>query len=139
MSELQKILKELIGLTESDWEVFRNKLKRKEFKAKTPLVSEGNISKNIYFIESGLLRTYHLLDGNEINTYFACDNQIISTFSSFIRQTASVEILETIEDSIVQELSFQNLTQLYKESVKFEKLGRIWLNKIIYVCWIGHI
>src|SRR5690554_8211844 len=116
MSELQKILKELIGLTESDWEVFRNKLKRKEFKAKTPLVSEGNISKNIYFIESGLLRTYHLLDGNEINTTLAYDDQTISTFSSFIRQTAAVELLDTIVSSIVQHLTLQGRAHVDKES-----------------------
>ena len=133
MKELQNLLKELIGLTESEWENFCINLKRKEFKAKTILINEGNIAKNIYFIESGLLRTYHLQDGKEINTYFACDNQFISTFSSFISQTASFEIMETIEDSIVYELSYQSLTTLYVESSKFEKLGRLLAEKN-YLC-----
>jgi len=133
MSQLQKILEELINITASDWEKFSEKLKRKEFKAKTYIVSEGTVAKNIYFIASGLLRTYHLLDGKEINTYFACDNQFIATFSSFISQTTSFETLETIEDSIVYEISFNNLTELYQESRKFEKLGRILAEKN-YLC-----
>lgn len=133
MNELHKILEELIELTESEWENFNAKLHRREFKAKTLIINEGKIAHNLYFIESGILRTYHLQEGKEINTYFACDKQFISTFSSFISQTASFEILETIEDSIVYELSYQTLTELYKESSKFEKLGRILAEKN-YLC-----
>jgi len=133
MNELHKILEELIGLTESEWKNFNVKLHRKEFKAKTLIIKEGSIAHNLYFIESGLLRTYHLLDGKEINTYFACDKQFISTFSSFISQTASFEILEAIEDSNVYELSYHTLAELYTESSKFEKLGRILAEKN-YLC-----
>lgn len=133
MNELKNILEELIGLTESEWRNFYVKLKRKEFKAKTAIIKEGSIATNLYFIEYGLLRAYHLQDGKEINTYFACDNQFISTFSSFISQAPSFEILEAIEDSIVYGLSYQSLTELYKESSKFEKLGRIFAEKN-YLC-----
>ncbi len=133
MSELHKILEELIGLTESEWRNFSAKLKRKEFKAKTQIAREGYIANSLYFIETGLLRTYYLLDGKEINTYFACDKQFISSFSSFISQTPSFEILEVIEDSIVYELPYHTLTKLYIESRKFEKLGRILAEKN-YLC-----
>lgn len=133
MTELKKALSELIQLTEHEWVVLNRKLNRKEFKAKTNIVNEGNTASNIYFIESGLLRTFHLLDGKEISTYFACDHQFISTFASFITQTPSLEYLEAIEYSVVYALSFQSLTDLYKESSKFEKLGRILAEKN-YLC-----
>jgi CRP-like cAMP-binding protein len=135
MNELHKILEDLIGITEDEWKHFYVKLNRKEFKKKTAIIKGGSTAKNLYFIENGLLRTYYLQDGKEINTYFACDNQFISTFSSFISQTASFEILETIEDSVVYELSFKSLTELYGESSKFEKLGRILAEKN-YLCII---
>lgn len=133
MNELHKILEEVIGLTESEWKSFSLQLKKKEFKAKTLLIKEGSIANNLYFIESGLLRTYHFLDGKEITTYFACDKQFISVFSSFINQTSSFEILETIEDSNVYELSYNTLIELYKKSSNFEKLGRILAEKN-YLC-----
>jgi CRP-like cAMP-binding protein len=133
MNELHTILEELIGLTKSECQKFRTQLKRKEYKAKTLLIKENYHAKNIYFIESGLLRTYHLLDGKEISTYFACNKQFISVFSSFISQKPSFEFLETIEDSIVYELSHKLLIQLYSESSKFEKLGRI-LAEHNYLC-----
>ncbi len=125
MNELSKILEELIGLTESEWQKFSNLLKRQEHKAKTILIKEGKATDTLYFIESGLLRTYKNLDGKEVTTYFACDNQFITVFNSFINQTSSSEMLEVIEDSIVYEISSHDLIRLYEESSKFEKFGRI--------------
>ncbi|MEX6627198.1 Crp/Fnr family transcriptional regulator [Tenacibaculum salmonis] len=133
MKKIYQILKEEIGLTKNECDNFSSKLKRTKIKAKTVIVKEGSVAHNLYFIESGLLRTYHLQDGKEINTYFACDEQIIAVFSSFIRQKASFETLETIEDSIVYELSYQTMTTLYKTSINFEKLGRILAEKN-YLC-----
>ena len=133
MIELQKLLKEVIGLTEKECTLFYTKLCKKEFKAKRLLVREGKIATNLYFIESGILRTYFLQDGKEINTHFACDNQFFSAFSSFISQTPSFEYLEAIEDSFVYSLSFNALKELYQESSTFEKLGRILAEKN-YLC-----
>ncbi len=133
MTELYKILKESVGLVKSEIQSLSAKLKKKEYKAKTTIIREGSIAHKLYFIESGLLRTYHLLEGKEISTYFASDNQFISTYSSFISQTPSLEVLETIEDSTVYELSYQSLLELYKESLRFEKLGRILAEKN-YLC-----
>jgi len=133
MNELQQILVDLIGITESEWLSFSAQLKRKTIKAKTAVVKEGAIAANLYFIETGLLRTYHLLDGREINTYFACDKQFISSFSSFITQTASQETLEAIEDTVIWELSYTSLNALYNNTSKFEKLGRILAEKN-YLC-----
>lgn len=133
MDELKRILKDLIQLTEPEWDILKDKLIRKEFKEKSILIGEGKIADNLYFIESGLLRTYYLQDGKEISTYFACDGQFISSYSSFISQTPSLEYLEAIEISILYSISFSSIVKLYKEISKFEKLGRIMAEKN-YLC-----
>jgi CRP-like cAMP-binding protein len=135
MDELKKILKDLIQLTEPEWNILKDKLIRKEFKAKSIIIREGKIADCIYFIDKGLLRTYFLQDGKEVNTYFACDGQFITSYSSFISQTPSYEYLETIENSSVYSISFANMTELYKIASKFEKLGRIMAEKN-YLCVI---
>ncbi len=133
MKNLQVLLTNLIGLSEIEWNAFQQQLVRKEYKSKEIVIESGKTAQNIYFIEYGLMRTYHLEDGKEINTYFACDDQFISTYSSFISQTPSFEILEAIEESIVYALSFETLNTLYETSSKFEKLGRILAEKN-YLC-----
>lgn len=135
MDELKKILTDLIQLTESEWDILEGKLIRKEFKANSTIISEGRIVDSIYFIGKGLLRTYYLLSGKEINTYFACDGHFITSYSSFISQTPSIEYIETIEDSIVYSISFATMAELYKLDSKFEKLGRLIAEKN-YLCVI---
>ena len=133
MKVLKQILQETIRITDSEWATFSQKLRRREFARKTSIITAGSVASSLYFIESGLLRTYYLLNGKEVNTYFACDKQFISSYSSFINQSASFEFLEAIEDSTVYELSYQDLSQLYTESGNFEKLGRI-LAEQNYLC-----
>lgn len=133
MNILKKILEELIGLNESEWLALKTKFNKKEYKSKSFLISEDKIAYNLYYIQSGLLRTFHLQEGKEINTYFACDNQFITSFSSFITQTHSFEYLQTVEDSTVYSISYVELIELYNESSKFEKLGRILAEKN-YLC-----
>jgi CRP-like cAMP-binding protein len=135
MDELRKILTDLIQLTEPEWDILKDKLIRKEHKAKSIIIGEGIIADCVYFIEKGLLRTYYLQDGKEVNTYFACNGQFITSYSSFISQTPSIEYLETIEKSIVHSISFTTMTELYKIASKFEKLGRILAEKN-YLCVI---
>lgn len=133
MEGLKKILDELIDLSSEEWELFIGILKEERFISKATIVKEGIIASKIYFIKSGLLRSYYYEDGKDITTYFACDNQFIGTFSSFITQTPSNEILEAIEASIVYSLSYNDLNNLYKSYPKFEKLGRAWAEKN-YLC-----
>jgi CRP-like cAMP-binding protein len=135
MDELKKILKDSIQLTEPEWDILKDKLIRKEFSAKSTIIDQGKKVDSIYFINKGLLRTYYLLNGKEINTYFACDKQFITSYSGFISQTPSIEYLEAIEDSSVYSISFATLTELYKADAKFEKLGRILAEKN-YLCVI---
>ncbi|MGG6232227.1 Crp/Fnr family transcriptional regulator [Tenacibaculum sp. SDUM215027] len=125
MDELKKLLHDLIGLTEDEFQQFYNQLERKEYKAKTLLIEEGKIVKDLYFVESGLFRTFKNIEDKEFTTYFACDKHFITVFDSFIYQTPSSEFLEAIEDSVVYKISFENLTQLYKKSSNFEKFGRV--------------
>lgn len=135
MTELQNTLGDFIELSQEEWSVFNHELIKKEFKGKSVLIREGSVANKLYIIESGLIRTYCLLDGKEVSTYFASDKQVISIFSSFISQNESFEILEAIEDCIVYELSYQSLLKLYKVSHKFERIGRILAEKS-YLCTI---
>ncbi len=133
ITALRDQLMNLVGLNEAESQVLIDKLNPQFFKAKATIIKAESTAKHIYFIQSGLLRTYHLQDGKEINTYFASDGQFISTFSSFITQNSSFEFLEAIEDSTVFTLSHQDLTHLYSMSPKYEKLGRVLAEKN-YLC-----
>ncbi|NME71602.1 Crp/Fnr family transcriptional regulator [Flammeovirga aprica] len=135
MEILKNILIDLIQITEDEWEILKEKLICQHYKAKSVVSSEGKIEDAVYFIDQGLIRSYYLQDGKEINTYFACDGQFISSYSSFISQTPALENLEAIEESTVYAISFETMAELYQKASKFEKLGRIMAEKN-YLCVI---
>ncbi|MEN7550505.1 Crp/Fnr family transcriptional regulator [Rapidithrix thailandica] len=136
MNALYQVLQEEIALSEKEWHTLREIVKPKTIKAKTMLLRAGQIAREFYFIEEGLLRVYHLENGKEVNTYFSCDHQFISTFRSMITQSASLEYLEAIEESRILCIPYQSLLQLYDENPKLERLGRTFAEKN-YLCVIN--
>lgn len=133
MESLKSQLINLIGISDSEWEMLQERMVPQQVPGKTLLIQAGEVARNLYFIDSGILRTFHLREGKEVNTYFACDHQFISTFASFITQQPSMEYLEAMEASQVYKIAYADMTGLYVESPKFEKLGRILAEKN-YLC-----
>lgn len=100
-------------------ELLQSKFSVEEFKPNTIIIkAEQKVSK-LYFVKSGLLRTYFLSEGKEINTYFACNNQFITSYSNFITQTPSVQYLEAIDESKIYSITYQDLTDLYEKKQQF--------------------
>lgn len=52
----------------NNWEIFRPYFKQEEVPSRTILLQEGKVSKKMYFIEKGCLRTWVNNDGKEITT-----------------------------------------------------------------------
>jgi len=133
MENIRKEIYKIIRISDEDWSLFEEIISSQKFKAKTQIIKNGSIARDLFFIEEGLVRVYHYSDGKEVNTYFACDNQYISTYASVVTQLPSHEILETITDSSILKINYQKLQQLYKRIPKFERLGRILAEKN-YLC-----
>jgi CRP-like cAMP-binding protein len=77
--------------SETEIEIIKSKFIPNKFKQKEYILSEGQISTHIHFIEAGLVRVFYLRDGKEITTYLSDDNGFVSSYSSFINQTKSFE------------------------------------------------
>jgi CRP-like cAMP-binding protein len=104
-------------------------LQVKEFKKKSHLLREGQTANYIYFIEQGLVKSFYIKDGKEVNSWFMKENDFIVAVNSFFTRTASYEFIEAIEDTTVYLLSYNHLQSLYKEFIEFNKIGRIVTEK----------
>ncbi|MBB6463935.1 Crp/Fnr family transcriptional regulator [Flammeovirga kamogawensis] len=133
MENFRHHISQLIDISEIEWSSIKEVTVQEHFNTKETILDNGKIARNIYFIKKGLIRSFYLLNGQEINTYFACDNQFISSYASFIAQLPSLEQLETIEETEVLSISYEKLNALYKQHPKLEKLGRIIAEKN-YLC-----
>ncbi len=103
-------------LISSEWEEFRHLFKRQEVPAKTMLLQEGQISKIMFFIEKGCLRTWINSDGKEITTQFFFEGDSVSSIESFRTNQPSLYSIESIEPCILQTISQKDFQHILENS-----------------------
>ena len=119
-------ISKIISLTEYEQKLFMSKVEVKQFKAKTIILSPGEICKYSYFVNSGILRSFNINDNIvEHVLNFACTGWWISDMYSFITQKAGDLFIEVLEDAEVIVLSKENQEILYQEIPKLERFFRI--------------
>lgn len=115
-----------ISLTLQEQELFLSKTETRHYKAKTILLNAGEVCKNSYFVNSGVLRSFNINDNIvEHVMSFACSGWWISDMYSLISQKPGNLFIEVIEDAEVVLLSKENQEQLYHEIPKLEHFFRI--------------
>jgi len=101
-----------------EWDKFEHLFNRLEVPAKTILLQEGEISRTMFFIEKGCLRTWVNNDGKEITTQFFFEGDKVSSIESFRTNQPSLYSIESIESCILQTISqqdFQNVLENFPE------------------------
>ena len=124
-SILENIAKH-VTLTPQEQELFLSKTETQHYKAKTILLNAGEVCKNSYFVNSGVLRSFNINDHIvEHVMSFACQGWWISDMYSLISQKPGNFFIEVIEDAEVVLLSKENQEQLYYDIPKLERFFRI--------------
>lgn len=98
----------------NDWDKFKHLFKQQEVPAKTILLQEGQISRTMFFIEKGCLRTWVNNDGKEITTQFFFEGDRVASIESFRANQPSLYSIESLEPCILQTISqqdFQNVLE----------------------------
>lgn len=83
---------------------------------KTILLKEGDISKNIYFIEHGVLRMWFNKEGKDITFQLFFEDKFVASIESFLNNTPSLFNIESIEQSeitVISKKNFESITHLY--------------------------
>lgn len=95
------------------------------------LLKEGQVCNHIYFIEKGFLRSYYINNDKEITGWFMKENDIIISVNIFFKRKPSYEWIQTIEESTLHYIHYDELQKIYKEFIEFNIVGRI-LTEIYY-------
>ncbi|WP_106794957.1 Crp/Fnr family transcriptional regulator [Aquimarina sp. Aq78] len=95
----------------------------------TILVKEGQFSDKTFFIIKGCARAYYLKDGRDISDWFAFENDFICSINSFFLNIPSPHFIEVLEDSLLLEISRENVERLSDKYSDFERLNRIVVTK----------
>ena len=124
-SILQNIAKH-VSLTPEDETLFLSKTETKQYKAKTILLSSGEIANCTYFVNSGILRSFNINDNIiEHVLHFACEGWWIGDMYSYISEKPGNLFIEVLEDAELVLITKENHQQLYQEIPKMERFFRI--------------
>ncbi|WP_348797741.1 Crp/Fnr family transcriptional regulator [Flavobacterium adhaerens] len=115
-----------VALTPEEQKLFLSKTETRQYKAKTVLLNAGEICKESYFVNSGVLRSFNINDNIvEHVLSFACSGWWISDMYSYLSQKPGNLFIQVIEDAEVIVLTKENQDTLYKEIPKLERFFRI--------------
>lgn len=111
-------------LTDKDWNFFSSKLNRQQFPKKHILLKKGQIENNLFFIESGILRLYIPKEENDLTFSFAFNHSFVNSYESFLTRNPSAYQIETLAETILWFLTYDDLNEVYKYTEIGNMLGR---------------
>jgi len=115
-----------ISLNKEEADCFTSFLKQKKVSKKEFILKGEEICKYINFVHSGTLRAYYLdKAGKESTIMFAVTDWWITDMFCFINQQRAMLTIEAVEESIIFQLSKDDLDQLYIKIPKLERFFRV--------------
>lgn len=123
--QLKQILTHLVDIPENEINVALNLFKPISFQKGENLLSEGKVCKNLYFINSGLTKSYLLNEGKEYIRQFAVENDFVVDLGSFLSQKKSAFFIQTLEKTDALKITYEELDNLFNSSLIFMKLGKV--------------
>ncbi|MFN8237650.1 MAG: Crp/Fnr family transcriptional regulator [Chitinophagales bacterium] len=133
-AELKKFLSGYVPLPDAELEDIVSKFRSKKIKKNEFVLMQGEICKDLIFVQSGCLRLYYLMDDVEVSVWFALKHSSAIEIYSFISETPTNYFLQAIEDSEVLYLPKTELNKLYNTHPKMQEMMRkFWEDVILHL------
>ena len=129
MKELLEFLESIHPMSDELKEHLASILKEKKFPRKTFLLKAGQISRNIHFIQKGLIRCFYNIEGHEVCSWFMKEGDVIASVQSFYTQQPSYESIQVLEDAHSFYISYNELQHIYQHFPEFNYTGRVLTEK----------
>lgn len=118
----------LIPLNAEESQLVTELFKPRLYRKKQYVLQEGDICNQFNFVVRGCLRIYKVDEkGNTHIIQFAPENWWINDIRSFHKKQPSELNIDALEDTMVLQISHENLITLYKSAPKFDRIFRVLL------------
>lgn len=126
LSQLIEHFKEIVSLEDKDINCITSRLEIIQLKKKDYLLREGQVSRHMRFIAQGSLYAYHIDEkGKENTTQLGIENWWVNDLYSYLSELPSRMFIQANEDTIIIQISKNNLESLYKEVPAVSEFWRL--------------
>jgi CRP-like cAMP-binding protein len=121
---------QFVQLNTEEQFILESKVKIRRYLKGQFVVQNGDICKYENFVLSGCLKTFYIdNDGQEHIVMFAMENWWTADMSSFITQTPADYNIQCLENSVLAQIYYEDIEQLYAQIPKLERFFRIIIQK----------
>ena len=132
LNTFKGFLNQISEVSEEDWIFFSSKLKREDIPKKTVFLKSGTVENKISFIISGIVRFYipKTDPAKEITFGFCFKEQFISAYDSFLTRKPSLYELESLTNTTVLSISYDDLQEVYNTTKIGNLIGRLTAERL---------
>ena len=123
--QIKKHFQQLVDISEEDWQFFASKLIKSSFKKKDAILRTGQVENYLSFIEQGMVRFFIPEETKDITFAFAFENNFVSAYDSFLTQTPCAYNIEALSNTILWQVSFNQLQEIYAKTTVGNTIGRL--------------
>jgi CRP-like cAMP-binding protein len=115
----------IIALSEEEKQFVQSVFKEKNCSKGDFFLREGQVCKEVGFIQQGLVRYFINNDGEEMIYDFGSEGNFVCNYESFLDRSPSNKNIQYVENTVLLSISFDNLQLFYNKVSGGEKFGRI--------------
>ena len=123
-------IKRYVSLNEEDEKQFVSIVRTTKIKRRQFIVQPNFTCSHQTYILKGAFRSYFVNnEGTEHTIQFGIEDWFISDFNSYVSQSPASLFVEALEDSIVQQISYEDVENLCDKNPKFDRFFRLVAQK----------
>jgi CRP-like cAMP-binding protein len=126
---MKDFLKNIGELSEKEVDEFLSFGRLCRYQANEVVFSGGRPFTKLLFIETGLIRAYRIIDGNDFSYFFFSNNEFAVDFQSYLTETVSSLLFETLTETTYYEYTKSVINTFYTRMPKLERIGRLMAEK----------
>jgi CRP-like cAMP-binding protein len=116
LDHYRRKLESYTEISPEDFERLADVMYEKHFNKGEVILKEGDVCKTFNFIHKGLIRSFGLEDGREVNVNFYFENDFACDFASFRSGEPSKFYLVAMEDTVAYQATKTEAVPIFEES-----------------------
>jgi CRP-like cAMP-binding protein len=125
MEQLIALLKMIAPMSARLEAHLRTIIRKKTYKKGDIILPLGSVCDHIFYIESGLVRSYHRHEEKDISIWFMKEGDVCIAVLSFFRRISAMEEHVALEDCVCWGISHEELEDAYRRFPRFRHQGQL--------------
>lgn len=105
-------------------DAFAQLLERKVFTKGEVVIAEGQVSRQMVYVERGMIRQFYYKNGRDLTEHFSYEGSMVICLESFLKQEPTRLLAETLETSVVWCIPYEGLHELIRIYPELEIMYR---------------